>query len=99
MQSLSHPVKHRPPHRRRPVSNSVRLTIGRKWGVYGVVLGIWGSGVAWLVLHYFFRRKSDFGYETHPLESWSIKIHGAFAFGAIAMLGLLWGVHILNGWH
>ena len=60
-------------------------------------LGLWGSGVAWLVLHYFMVRQGEFGPERSPYEAWSLKVHGAFAFLALWTLGLLWGVHILHG--
>src|ERR1700743_388036 len=86
------------PPRRRPVTGPIRLTRARKWGVYGVAAGIWATGAIWLVLHYFLRRKSEFGFETTPAEPWMLRLHGAFAFVTLAALGLLWGVHVLNGW-
>ena len=98
MPSSSVQLKPRRPPLRRAVPGPVRLTHWRKVGVYAVSLGIWSTGAAWLVFHYFFRRKSQFGFETNPLEPWWLKLHGAFAFAAIATLGLLWGVHVLNGW-
>ncbi len=99
MRQSSHAVKLRPlPHRRRHVTGPARLTRLRKWGVYSVAIGIWASGVLWLGLHYFLRQKSAFGFETNPAEPWMLKLHGAFAFAALVGLGLLWGVHILNGW-
>jgi len=99
MPQSSHAVKFRSiPHRRRPVTGPVRLTRLRKWGVYSIGIGIWASGVLWLGLHYFLRQKNEFGFETNPAEPWMLKLHGAFAFAALVGLGLLWGVHILNGW-
>jgi len=99
MRQLSPAVKLRlQPHRWRNATGPVRLTRLRKWGVYSIGIGIWASGVLWLALHYFLRRKSEFGFETNPAEPWMMKLHGAFAFAALAGLGLLWGVHILNGW-
>lgn len=99
MPQSSNAVKLRPPaQRRRPAPVTARLTRLRKWGVYGVAIGIWASGVLWLGLHYFLRLKSEFGIETNPAEPWMLKLHGAFAFFALVGLGLLWGVHVLNGW-
>lgn len=99
MPQSSNAVKLRPPaQRRRPAPVTARLTRLRKWGVYGVAVGIWVSGVLWLGLHYFLRQKSAFGFETNPAEPWMMKLHGAFAFFALVGLGLLWGVHVLNGW-
>jgi hypothetical protein len=67
-------------------------------GVSVVALGIWASGAGWLVAHYFMRVHTDFGFETNPAEPWLLAIHGAFAFASLFALGLLWGVHVVNGW-
>jgi hypothetical protein len=99
MRSSSHAVKHRPPpHRWRPAPGPVKLTSKRLWAVYSISAGVWVTGAAWLIFHYFMRLKSEFGFEAHPLEPWWLKLHGALAFSAMALLGLLWGVHVLNGW-
>ncbi|WP_051362310.1 hypothetical protein [Solimonas soli] len=82
-------------HRPRP---SPRLGARRKQAFHLIGLGIWLSGIAWLVLHYLLRRQGEFGPEAHPLEPWSLKCHGAFAFAALWMSGTLWAVHVVNGW-
>ena len=61
-------------------------------------LGIWASGAVWLVLHDLMVRPGAFGPEYSPLEPWGLRIHGAFAFLALWLGGLLWGLHIVNGW-
>jgi hypothetical protein len=99
MPLLSRRADSAPRPARRLIAGAIRLTPLRRWSVYGVTLGIWVTGAVWLILHYFFRQKSEFGFETNPAEPWSLKIHGAFAFASVAMLGLLWGVHVLNGWY
>ena len=60
--------------------------------------GVWLSGLLWLFFHYALRQKTEFGYTSHPLEHWSLALHGMFAFAALWMFGLLWGVHIQTGW-
>lgn len=80
------------------LTGPVRLGRTRKRVVYGVCLGVWASGVLWLVFHYFLRRSGDFGPETHPLEPWCLRLHGAFAFAALWTLGLLSASHIASGW-
>jgi len=82
----------------RVVKGAIRLPRPRRLGVYAVALGLWGSGVGWLVLRYGFRRVGEFGPEASPLEPWALKLHGAFAFASLWTLGLLWGAHIVNGW-
>lgn len=77
----------------------VKLSRHRRLWVYVILLGLWLSGAAWLVLHDFLRSKGEFGLESNPAEPWMLKAHGAFAFATLWLLGLLWGVHVLNGWH
>jgi len=84
--------------RKAPVRAAIRISAPRKWALYVISTGLWASGAAWLIFHYFLRKAGDFGPEANPLEPWWLKVHGAFAFGALFMLGLLWGVHILNSW-
>ena len=60
--------------------------------------GVWLSGLLWLLFHYALRQKTDFGYSSHPMEHWSLALHGMFGFAALWMFGLLWGVHIQTGW-
>ncbi len=75
-----------------------RLGPRRRWMVNATGLGLWVTGVAWLGLHQFGVRQGEFGAEHSPLEAWSLEAHGAFAFLALWVLGLLWGVHVVNGW-
>lgn len=78
--------------------DSIRLSSARRWTVYGVGAGLWLSGAAWLVFHYFLQRQTEFGSEPHPLEFWSRAAHGLFGFAALWTFGLLWGSHIARGW-
>jgi hypothetical protein len=83
---------------RRTAKGPIRLPRPRRLGVYAVALGLWVSGVGWLILHYGFQRQGEFGPQTSPLEPWALKLHGAFAFAALWTMGLLWAAHIVNGW-
>ncbi|HTY79781.1 MAG TPA: hypothetical protein VMI34_18290 [Candidatus Bathyarchaeia archaeon] len=85
--------QHAPPS---PVS--LRLSRARHVSLYAVGFGLWLTGALWLVFHYGLRQPGEFGPGMHPLEPWWLRLHGAFAFGAIWMLGLLWGAHIAPGW-
>jgi hypothetical protein len=85
--------------RRLSARGPIKLSRRRRLWVYAITLGLWASGAAWLVLHYFLRAKGEFGPEINPAEPWALKAHGAFAFATLWLLGLLWGVHVLNGWH
>lgn len=80
-------------HRHRP-----HLTRRRKLAIYAVVGATWGSGVAWLIFHYLLVRQGEFGPQPHPLEPWSLALHGACAFAALWLGGLLWPTHIVPWW-
>jgi hypothetical protein len=84
------------------VATGVRGPIGlRSKGrvaAYAITAGVWTSGVAWLLFHYFLRRQTEFGLEPHPLEHWWLRLHGAFAFATLWLIGFLSAGHILNGW-
>ncbi len=77
----------------------VKLSRTRRAIVYLAGTGLWTTGVAWLVLHYFCARKTDFGPQPHPLEYWSRAAHGLFGFVSLWVFGLLWGAHIVGGWY
>jgi hypothetical protein len=75
-----------------------RLSPRREITVY-VVLGVlWGSGIGWLVFHYFLRQAGEFGELPHPLEAWWLRLHGAAAFATLWLSGLLWAVHLVPAW-
>ena len=81
--------------RKRP---SLRLGSPRRLGLYVVGIGVWLSGGLWLLFHYFLVTQGEFGPQANPLEPWWLKLHGAFAFAAIWIFGLLWGVHVTPAW-
>jgi hypothetical protein len=66
--------------------------------LYAVSLGVWFSGGLWLLLHTLYFKRGEFGPEVNPLEPWCLKVHGAFGFAAIWLLGLLWGAHMTRMW-
>jgi membrane-associated PAP2 superfamily phosphatase len=54
------------------------------------------TGIGWLALHY--SVGAGAGGLPHPLEAWSMRLHGLAAFGALFLLGALAGAHIPQGW-
>jgi hypothetical protein len=66
--------------------------------LYIIGTGVWLSGGLWLLYHYFFVQQGEFGPAANPLEAWWLKLHGAFAFAAIWIFGLLWGAHVTKLW-
>ncbi|WP_124538870.1 DUF4405 domain-containing protein [Piscinibacter terrae] len=64
--------------------------------LYASGLVLLATGVAWLWLHY--TVGAGAGELPHPLEAWSMKLHGLAAFFGLFLLGALAGAHIPQGW-
>lgn len=52
------------------------------------------SGLTWLIGHYWLEIQGEFGPEKHPLEIWSLRLHGLFALFGILCIGMLLEHHI-----
>jgi hypothetical protein len=57
------------------------------------------SGALWLIFHYFFAVKTEFGEGPHPLQQWWLKLHGLAAMAALIIFGSLLLGHIRRAWH
>ena len=62
--------------------------------LYPSLLLIAISGITWLIGHYFLEIQGEFGPEKHPLEIWSLRLHGFFAMFGLLCLGMLLEHHI-----
>jgi hypothetical protein len=72
----------------------------RRLGIYSIGIGVWLTGVLWLVFHYFIKTEDEFGIENStPYEQVWLVGHAAFSFFAIWMFGVLWLSHIKLGWN
>ncbi|MDE2093550.1 MAG: DUF4405 domain-containing protein [Burkholderiales bacterium] len=89
--SLAHPLPHRAA--RHPVHRLVRW---QRIGLYvtGALLVL--TGAAWLAVHYSIGAGA--GELPHPLETWSLRLHGLAAMAGLFVLGLLAAAHIPQGW-
>ena len=54
------------------------------------------SGLVWLLAHYALPLPGDAA--RHPLEPWAMRIHGAATLFGMAVLGSLWGRHVVRAW-
>ena len=81
-----------------PAPPALRLPHALRLGLYAVSMGLWVSGALWLVYHYGLYQPGEFGLGAHPMEPWWLRLHGACAFAALWLFGLLWGVHVAPGW-
>jgi hypothetical protein len=66
--------------------------------IYAIGIGVWLSGMLWLVFHYLISDEGSLGPVVSPFEAWSLTSHGAFAFAAIFVFGMLWGAHVPARW-
>ena len=84
--------------RRRTPAPRLYLTRRGKLAIYGVFGAIWGSGVLWLIFHYFLQHQGEFGVEANSFEHPLLMLHGAAAFAALLLGGWLWKAHIAPWW-
>jgi hypothetical protein len=69
----------------------------RAW-IYGVLVALWGSGALWLVIHYLFPDRGEFGDAPGVAEPWLLTLHGAAAFATLWLCGWMWAVHVRPWW-
>jgi len=77
----------------KPHTHGFRLPQTRRRLLYLALALAFGSGVAWLVLHYFLQQPGEFGTQPHALEIWWLRLHGIAAFLMLWFAGILWGTH------
>lgn len=66
--------------------------------LYASLSLLWLSGVAWLILHFFFAREAQFGSVPHPWQPKILVIHGVLAVVATFLFGWIAGSHVGGGW-
>jgi hypothetical protein len=76
----------------------IRLAPKTRLWINFVGIGIWTTGLGWLIAHFLLNAQDPLGFANSSLEPLWLKAHGAFAFLALWTGGMLWGVHILRAW-
>ena len=71
-----------------------RLPGWQRASLHAVGAVLLATGGAWLALHY----SLGAGELPHPLEAWTMKLHGLAAFAGLFMLGVVAGSHVPHGW-
>lgn len=79
-------------------TSTVRLSRLHEAWVYACVSVLLLSGLLWLLFHYFVIINTEFGKAHHPVEAWSLKVHGFVAMGMLVLFGSLMPGHIRNAW-
>lgn len=59
---------------------------------------LWLSGAAWIVLHLFFARETEFGVAPHPWQPRILVIHGVLAPIATFLFGWIACSHVGTSW-
>lgn len=62
--------------------------------MYAVCAWLAATGLLWLPAHFMMRSVGEFDEIIHPLEPWSMKLHGAGAMIALFFVGSLMNSHI-----
>ena len=78
------------------VPGSIRLSPRREALVCAVLAALLASGAVWLVFHHLLAVAGELS--PHPAESWSMRVHGAFAMAALLVVGGLLTQHSLPAW-
>ena len=76
----------------------IRMGARHKRTLYWIVLSLWGSGLLWLLFHYFLRVPGDFGDTAHPLEAWWLRLHGLMGFAVLVAIGSVLPIHVSRAW-
>lgn len=76
----------------------MRLSFQHQAWIYSAFGLLFVSGAVWLVFHYFVKIEGEFGPQVHPLEPWSLKIHGAAVMVFMFVLGTLLLSHMDKAW-
>ena len=79
---------------RHPTSTSAarlqfKLENWHKLSIYAVLTALLLSGIAWLIAHFSLRVMGEFGETVHPLEHWSMQVHGALIVPFAVFVGSL----------
>lgn len=91
MRHRKHSLHHTPNH---PRPAGLRIERWHRFCIYGVTGWLAATGLLWLLAHYFMRPVTEFGEGIHPLEPWSMKLHGAGAMATLFFVGSLLNIHL-----
>jgi len=83
---------HHSPH----AASHHHLARWHRLSLYGVGTLLLATGLIWLGLHYLVGAGA--GELPHPLEAWSLRLHGLAAFGGLFAFGVVAAAHVPHGW-
>ena len=71
---------------------------GLRFALYGVCGLLWLTGVLWLVAHFGFPQRNEFGALPNPSEPGLMRLHGVLAVGCVFLLGWVSASHVPARW-
>jgi hypothetical protein len=81
-----------------PRSGTVRMSPPLRLAVYAAGAALWASGLLWLVLHFGFSARGEFGPLPNPWEPMVMRVHGLLAVVAVFLLGWIGANHVQARW-
>ena len=75
-----------------------RLAPWQRYTLYAIGALLVVTGVVWLGVHYSVGAGSGSGELPHPLEAWTMRLHGLAAYGGLFVLGVVAAGHVPQGW-
>ncbi|HZQ73788.1 MAG TPA: hypothetical protein VFB08_12810 [Burkholderiales bacterium] len=76
------------------MERSIRLAASLRWSLYGTGLALLASGAAWLYVRYGIPEDS----RPRGVLTVSMRIHGAAAMAALALIGAVTALHVKAAW-
>ena len=77
---------------------TIRLGIAHQCAIYALAATLMLSGALWLLLHYFVHMPGEFGLQAHPLEPWSLRVHGFASAAFLVAFGSVLPLHVPRAW-
>lgn len=68
-----------------------------RW-VHVILAAVYGTGIAWMSLHYGINRGAVLEDGWHIAETWMLRAHGAAAMAALIAFGSVLAIHIPSAW-
>ena len=81
-----------------PNLRSAKLANWQIWLLCLSGAGLWLTGAAWLLLHYYGQQPGEFGPAMNPLEPWMMILHGLVVVPLLLGTGGMFVAHIPKGW-
>jgi hypothetical protein len=75
-----------------------RMSVAMRCIVYVCFGGVWLTGCVWLVLDYFFRTPTEFGFERHSWQPSLLTLHGLLSIASAYVFGWLLARHAAEPW-